>query len=201
VLSKTHCAEPAGGKRPGVTCQSFFVPLPVLSKAHSAPSPPRLSGRAVRVSQSVRVSAGPGFGPGQSGHVRARPTGRSGQGQFWPVGAASLCRGRVSLSEPAGPSSQSLRFTSGLTRTVPSGARSWSRPLSGRMFLGKGPRPRGPASGRGQAGRGLVLLRVRFAGPPPSLDFCLPAAPFLFIRPFLVHCSLILFIVPPLYTS
>jgi hypothetical protein len=31
--------------------------------------------------------------------------------------------------------------------------------------------------------RRLVPLRVRFAGPPPSLDFCWPAAPFFIVLP------------------
>jgi hypothetical protein len=61
----------------------------------SSPSPPGVSGRAVRVSLSVRVSAGPGFGPGQPGQVRVRPTGA--------VARASLGRcgcDRQSVSRP-----------------------------------------------------------------------------------------------------
>ncbi len=60
-------------------------------------------------------------------------------------------------------------------------ARSWNRPCTWRTFLGNGPRPCGPARGRGQAGRSLVPLLVRFAGPPPSLDVC--------CRPPFIYCS------------
>jgi hypothetical protein len=163
-LSHADCAEPAGGKRPGGTCQPLIVPLPGLSYADCA-EPAGVSGRAVRVSLSVRGSAGPRFGPGQSGHVRARPTGAVVRASLGRRGGSRQSELRAGLQISCYGSRVAARgqcpCRHGLGAVCALGARFW-----------KWATAPCPARGRGQAGRSLVPLRVWCAVSPPSLDVC-----------------------------
>ena len=143
------------------------------------PSPLGVSGRTVRVSLSVRGSAGPGFGPGQFGHVPARPTGVVVRASFGRRDGSRQSELRAGL-----------RVSRYWSRVAVRGQCphhvDWSRCELGARFweMGHGPVAQ-PAAAvvRGQSRAPSCPV----CGPALIFGFLFPAAPF--------------FIVLPLYTS
>ena len=144
------------------------------------PSPLGVSGRAVRVSQSDGQSESqrvPGSGR-VSPAMGSAPDRGKGRGQSWPV------RLRPPVSVAAGPPSRPQWVASGRTRTEPPRARSWSRSCAPRMICEMGHGPVTSLAAAVRWGRDLATTQVRYAGPPPYLDFIAG-------RPFLFRCTLI----------